>query len=58
MPAIRTIKRDAAANEYRWSSIILGITKSVPFQMRTTAGQPNSDTSVAPPRTAERVDKP
>jgi cytochrome c5 len=58
MPAIRTIKREAASSDYRWSSIILGITKSVPFYMRTTAGQPNSDTSVAPPRTAERVEKP
>jgi len=58
MPAIRTIKREAASSDYRWSSIILGITKSVPFYMRTTAGQPNTDTNVAPPRTAERVEKP
>jgi cytochrome c5 len=57
MPAIRTIKREAASSDYRWSSIILGITKSVPFYMRTTAGQPNSDTT-APPRTAQRVEKP
>jgi mono/diheme cytochrome c family protein len=33
-PAIRRIVRDAAANDYRWSSIVLGIAKSVPFQMR------------------------
>ena len=33
-PAIRQIVRDAQANEFRFSSIILGITKSVPFQMR------------------------
>ena len=33
-PAIRKIVRDAAPGDYRWSSIILGITKSVPFQMR------------------------
>ena len=58
MAAIRAIKREAASNEYRWSSIILGITKSVPFYMRTTAGQPNPDTGVSPPRTAERVEKP
>lgn len=37
MPAIRTIIRDAAASEYRWSSLILGIIKSTPFQMRTAA---------------------
>jgi hypothetical protein len=34
MPAIRKIVRDAAPGEYRWSSIILGITRSTPFQMR------------------------
>ena len=34
MPAIRKIVRDAAAGDYRWSSMILGIVKSVPFQMR------------------------
>jgi mono/diheme cytochrome c family protein len=32
-PAIRKIIRDAAANDYRWSSIILGIVRSTPFQM-------------------------
>ena len=34
MPAIRKIVREAAANDYRWSDILLGIAKSVPFQMR------------------------
>jgi len=34
MPAIRKIMRDAAPNDYRWSSLILGVVKSVPFQMR------------------------
>jgi mono/diheme cytochrome c family protein len=33
-PVVRKIVREAAANDYRWSSIILGITNSVPFQMR------------------------
>ena len=33
-PAIRQIVRDAAADDYRWSAIITGIVKSVPFQMR------------------------
>ena len=37
MPAIRKIVRDTAASEYRWSSIILGIVDSVPFQMRRAA---------------------
>jgi hypothetical protein len=33
-PAIRAIVRDAAASDYRWSAVISGIVKSVPFQMR------------------------
>ena len=34
MPAVRTITRDAGPDNYRWSSLILGIVKSQPFQMR------------------------
>jgi mono/diheme cytochrome c family protein len=33
-PAIRSIVRSAAADDYRWSSAILAIVKSQPFQMR------------------------
>ena len=36
MPAIRTIVREAEADGYRWSSVILGIANSTPFQMRST----------------------
>ena len=36
MPAVRAILRDAAANDYRFSSIVLGIVRSVPFRMRMT----------------------
>ena len=35
-PAVRGILRDAEADGYRLSSLILGIVKSVPFQMRTS----------------------
>ena len=34
LPAVRTIMREAAPSDYRWSSIILGIAKSPPFQMK------------------------
>ena len=37
MPAVRAIIRDAARDKYRFSSLILGIVKSTPFQMRTKA---------------------
>ena len=35
-PAVRKIVRDAAAQQYRWSSLILGIVQSPAFQMRST----------------------
>ena len=34
MPAVRAITRDAADDGYRLSSLIFGIAKSIPFQMR------------------------
>jgi len=34
MPAVRSIIREAAPHDYRWSSLVLGIVKSTPFQMR------------------------
>jgi hypothetical protein len=34
MPAIRSVIRDSAPGDYRLSSLILGIVKSAPFQMR------------------------
>jgi hypothetical protein len=43
-PAIRQIVREAKAHEFRFSSIILGITKSVPFQMRATSKDPIAET--------------
>jgi len=39
MPAVRAIVREAAGNDYRFSSLVLGITKSVPFQMRLKPNQ-------------------
>jgi hypothetical protein len=34
MPAVRSIVREAARNNYRFSSLVLGIVGSTPFQMR------------------------
>jgi mono/diheme cytochrome c family protein len=47
-PAIRKVTRDAASSNYRWSSLILGIVNSVPFQMRMS--KPQEPTTV---RTAQ-----
>jgi hypothetical protein len=38
-PAVRKILIDARRDQYRFSSLILGIVKSVPFQMRRTQTQ-------------------
>ena len=34
MPVVRQIVRDASRQNYRFSSLFVGIAKSVPFQMR------------------------
>ena len=38
-PAVRKIVHDAASNNYRWSSVIVGIVNSTPFQMRRSHEQ-------------------
>jgi mono/diheme cytochrome c family protein len=40
MPAVRAVVRDAARAEYRFSSLVAGIVKSVPFQMKRFEGEP------------------
>jgi hypothetical protein len=48
MPAVRSVTRQAARDNYRFSSLILGIVESTPFQMRRSQ-EPDSApaTSVA-----------
>jgi hypothetical protein len=36
-PAVRKIVRDAAPSQYRWSAIVLGIVRSLPFQQRMSS---------------------
>ena len=36
MPAVRKVVQDARASNYRFSSIVLGVARSVPFQMKET----------------------
>jgi hypothetical protein len=35
MPAVRKVVRNASADGYHWSSILVGIVESAPFRMRT-----------------------
>ena len=37
-PTLRQIVRDARSGDFRWSTLVLEVTKSVPFQMRQRAG--------------------
>jgi mono/diheme cytochrome c family protein len=49
MPAVRRILRESAAGRYRWSSLILGIVRSSPFQMRSAGdGHPPTTTAAVP----------
>jgi cytochrome c551/c552 len=39
-PAVRNIVREASRHDYKWSSIVLGIVKSTPFQMSVRSVEP------------------
>jgi hypothetical protein len=41
MPVVRSIVRQSAARDYRFSSLVLGIVNSVPFQMRKAHDEEN-----------------
>jgi hypothetical protein len=47
MPTVRKIVRDAARDNYRFSSIVMGIAESAPFQMERTPEQAPTATAVA-----------
>jgi hypothetical protein len=46
MPAVRTIVRNAAANDHRLSSYVLGVVASAPFQLSRADGPPFPTTEV------------
>jgi mono/diheme cytochrome c family protein len=56
MPAIRAIVRDAGRDNYRFSSIVLGIVRSAPFQMRTAPveAKPSISAELAAPSDSVR----
>jgi len=47
MPAVRTIARDAAEDDYRFSGIIMGIVESDAFQWKAVEGLPPETEIVA-----------
>jgi hypothetical protein len=48
-PIVRQLGRDLARDNYRWSSLIVGIVKSAPFQMRGVSTTAPHTTTVAQP---------
>ena len=60
MPVVRRIVKRAAQNDYRLSSIVMGIVESAPFQMRTklegaeSAGVPGNTVKVAQSNNKEK----
>lgn len=53
MPMLRSIVRDAAPGKYRFTSIVMGIVKSAPFQ----SSQKTVESSVKPTTTVERASR-
>jgi hypothetical protein len=45
MPAVRAVQRAAAAQDYRWSALILAAINSLPFQMRSLEAVPAATTA-------------
>ena len=41
MPAVRRVLRDAKAKDYKFSTLVAGIVKSTPFQMKVKKPEPS-----------------
>jgi hypothetical protein len=44
MPTVRKIVRDAGSQDYRFSSLIMGVVTSTPFEMKVKKLQPGNAT--------------
>jgi hypothetical protein len=49
-PTVRQLNRDLARNDHRWSTLILGIVNSTPFQMRRAPGAEGTSTAAVAQR--------
>jgi hypothetical protein len=54
LPAIRKIARDAAQDDYRWSSIVLGIVNSPSFSMGIVGSPREQPVSLAQSRASKQ----
>jgi hypothetical protein len=46
-PLVRSIAREVAKQDYRFSAVVLGIVKSAPFQMKRAQTEPSTATASA-----------
>jgi hypothetical protein len=51
-PLVRDVARQAAAREYRWSAIVLGIVRSAPFQNKKAPVADTKQAAIVPAKTA------
>jgi uncharacterized protein DUF1585 len=47
MPIVRSIEKESVAKNYKFSSLVLGVVKSAPFQMRLKKLQDNDSKPIA-----------
>jgi hypothetical protein len=57
MPVVRAMLRESARSNYRFSSLILGVVKSLPFQMRSKPAQ-NEEKTTANAELAQHAERP
>jgi hypothetical protein len=55
MPAVRSVVRGAAANDYRFSSVVAGIVSTPPFRMKVKKSTPAGNTTVADSRSNQET---
>jgi hypothetical protein len=53
MPTVRRIVRQAAADDYRFSALVLGIANSIPFRMKVARPDGDSGATTAAVRSKD-----
>jgi hypothetical protein len=55
MPTVRNIVHEAAAKDYRFSTLVAGIVNSPPFRMKVKKPAPSKSTTVADSRSNQET---
>ena len=54
MPAVRKIVQDSRSKDFRFSSVVVGIARSLPFQMREAQARAERERASAKPQEKAR----